>query len=513
MSVWLDVGKRHEVYLSADSPRLGGSGIVRKGYWDGDESHPVAVKCLAPIEGRGLSTSERKWLYENSVRRFEWERTILFRLNRLYKKNPMTLGDDGHWVFPQPFPRYYGQGIDRKLGRFFVMEWCEPVDVHGSESGFDFESYALGICGAVDWLHRHGFVHCDLKPGNVMRRIRPAFKDDDPPGQDEHLKSAHVMLVDFGSVHKLEEPLTEGELRRAAPGTLSVMTDGRRYFPHTPGFADPLAERHTVHADIYSIGQTLREMFDDEIPADWSFLINRCTCRRYERRFQSVGEIAVAIGLLEERRRKIFDEFRDEKRHRELMRQKDEYEGLKKELSYGMWNWVGMWNWDDVLEKGTAGGEGQPVYWTIKWYSIGSVVRIKGHLVLPKNVILLIEHGLFVVAAVRGKTGSAVVVRDGATFHNCAAADAEDAQEVYVLCAGTYLNFPKIAETEWERRKKVEERVFQSPQNVARLAFHGIPTQYGVRERELARVRATCLPDSFREVLARWFETPGQGRN
>lgn len=94
-----------------------------------------------------------------------------------------------------------------------------------------------------------------------------------------------------------------------------VLYDGRRYYPHTPGFADPLAERHTVHADIYSIGQTLREMFDDEIPTDWSHLINKCTCRRYDRRFQRVEEIADEICSLKERRQAILRELLGTQRH------------------------------------------------------------------------------------------------------------------------------------------------------------------------------------------------------
>jgi eukaryotic-like serine/threonine-protein kinase len=97
---------------------------------------------------------------------------------------------------------------------------------------------SLGICHALDYMHKHGVVHRDLKPENVI------VDDDD-----------HIKLIDFGSAMK-------EDARRLTFAGPSPMLG-------SPDYISPeqvKGHRGDQRSDIYSAGAMLYEMLAGRPP-------------------------------------------------------------------------------------------------------------------------------------------------------------------------------------------------------------------------------------------------------
>jgi serine/threonine-protein kinase len=96
----------------------------------------------------------------------------------------------------------------------------------------------LGICDALDYMHKHGVVHRDLKPENIM-----------VDGEDR------IKLIDFGIAMK-------EDARRLTFANLSPTLG-------TPDYISPeqvKGQRGDQRSDIYSLGIMLYEMLTGEVP-------------------------------------------------------------------------------------------------------------------------------------------------------------------------------------------------------------------------------------------------------
>lgn len=185
--------------------------------WEGvnrTTHEPVAVKIACRDGDSGLRA------------RFEHEAELLS--NGLSADDP-----DG------PFPRYYGHG--EYEGRpYLVTELLEDVTV--PEESDAFAGFLLEALDAVEALHRRGYIHQDIKPANMMRRMG----------------SGRLVLIDFGQAHRIEEG-------RLAPKANSLTMDesGRRTVTGTAGYCAPEqldADRMAFlpATDIYALGMLIR---------------------------------------------------------------------------------------------------------------------------------------------------------------------------------------------------------------------------------------------------------------
>ncbi|MDX1999723.1 MAG: protein kinase [Thermoanaerobaculia bacterium] len=100
------------------------------------------------------------------------------------------------------------------------------------------------VCRAVHFAHEHGFLHRDLKPGNVLVR--------------EVLGRAVPKIIDFGVARALREPGTE-EAPPTVVGTPAYMSPEAR----EPGLA---AGGLDARSDVYSLGVMLHELIHGERP-------------------------------------------------------------------------------------------------------------------------------------------------------------------------------------------------------------------------------------------------------
>jgi serine/threonine-protein kinase len=97
---------------------------------------------------------------------------------------------------------------------------------------------ALGICDALDYMHKRGIIHRDLKPENVM------VDDDD-----------QIKLIDFGIAMK-------EEARRLTFVNVSSLLG-------TPDYISPeqvKGARGDQRSDIYAVGIMLYEMLTGRVP-------------------------------------------------------------------------------------------------------------------------------------------------------------------------------------------------------------------------------------------------------
>jgi len=391
-----------------------------------------------------------------------------------------------------------------KGDRFYVMEWFEPVNLLELKSKWEREAFAFSLCEAVHWLHSKGFVHCDLKPGNIMQRTEGGL--------------GKYVFVDFGSIHKKEEPLREDEVRKDGIRSLSVNCDRVRFYPHTPGYCDPMFDRHTIYFDIYSLGQVFRDMFAEEVPLAWSHIINKCTARQWQYRYHSVDELSNDIGGIGRWCESSYRAFKEVHDRSELERQQSLGGSRPEDFTEIGWDKLlskslrprgrnSMWLWNDaVLHKSggihDATGEYHGVF-------NDRCFRIREPLVLPPRTCLCLDGSYTLMAPVIGDASSVVLLRNGVCFHNKAAQGAGGDQSVYVVASRSYLNFPPSAKGTGDNEGKdgVRARVFQAFNDATQVTFSGPGTWKGLRARAAQRAVAMALPAKFRKELIGWCLT------
>jgi len=112
------------------------------------------------------------------------------------------------------------------------------------------------VARALDVAHRHGLVHRDVKPANIL--VEPAAEPGEPGGGE------HVYLVDFGVAKAREvDPTLIGS---GGPGQGQTGAD---WFVGTPLYAAPeqlRGEPVDGRADVYALGCVLFESLTGKPP-------------------------------------------------------------------------------------------------------------------------------------------------------------------------------------------------------------------------------------------------------
>jgi tetratricopeptide (TPR) repeat protein len=256
---------------------LGGMGAVYKAY-DRDIEREIAIKVIRP----DLASNPEL------LQRFTQE---LLLARQIAHKNVVRIFD------------VHGSGGIK----FITMEFIDGRDLrsllagHGKLPPGEALDIMTQACAGLAAAHAEGVIHRDLKPGNIMRD-----------------KNGRVVVMDFG----LARTLDGGGMTQTG-----VMLGTMEYMSPEQAKAEPLDER----SDLFTIGLILYELItgkspyqaesavasllkrtqeraismsdiDATISRSLSMVVGKCLERDAKNRYQSIGELGMALEELQGRR-------------------------------------------------------------------------------------------------------------------------------------------------------------------------------------------------------------------
>lgn len=368
---------------------------------------------------------------------------------------------------------------------FFVMEnlqrleWSsDRSDEQGlpdsAERRILFFKQLIESIGAV---HAAGFVHCDIKPENIMQR------------PDTH----RPILIDFGSAHLIESD----EVFPCATNRHWVELT-RRYgqMALTPGYDAP-EDAFTIQKDIFAVGQVIRDSFGKSVPFEWMEIIGRCISRNLRFRYGSLAELAKDISFVDRRRRKRYWEMRTEK----IAEQREVEHSLADASQVVVPR-------DRVLhlDEGLSNAE-RTVFKVVFPANERLHYVVNEPICLRENTILIISGKGMLDADISGPDSSVVVLRDYAVLHNNSDVLPPENELMYVIVGpGSYLNFTELRSDQYRAIfPDHRRRILRDIDATTSFRFGGPETFSGVEEETLDAIRGSRLPESYKKTLLDFF--------
>ena len=195
--------------------------------------------------------------------------------SRWLKERFLTESDALRFLSLTSLPRFMGAG-EYGGAPYYVMEYLQPLPEPMPRS--EVPRFMNRVAKAVQLLHEAGYIHRDLKPGNVLLR-----------------RNGEPVLIDLGLVKRRGTGVTDPIARFGR--TVSII-DGKPVGVGTLDYAAPeqlLKGESSVQSDIFALGKMLRALYDGRPPANLRSVIRRATREQPEDRFASANDFAAAI--------------------------------------------------------------------------------------------------------------------------------------------------------------------------------------------------------------------------
>ncbi len=215
-------------------------GQIEMKAWFAIKEHFVRGRCHRAADGKTVEYSiEAKEDVEDSLKDFIKEGRLLHQI--CHVKNPNDKQNDG-WRHVVPV----NEVIETNNTAYFVMQYLDGGSIKskapmGEEQAL---SYMRPICQAVAYIHRHGILHMDIKPENIVMRRDLKTQYEEP------------VLIDFGV-----------SLHFDRKGNL---TTTHTSFGRTDGYS-PIEQYGAVtdfqpKIDVYALGATLFYLLTGTVP-------------------------------------------------------------------------------------------------------------------------------------------------------------------------------------------------------------------------------------------------------
>ena len=234
---------------------------------------------VAVFLGAGLSAE----VYRVQNIRFGHEGALklLVDASRGLKERFMSEADAIRILTLPALPRFLGSG-EVSGAPYYVMEYLQPLPDPMPRG--EVPRFMNKVAKAVQRLHEAGYVHRDLKPGNILRR-----------------RNGEPVLIDLGLIKRCG--IGHGNFGKSRRG-VSVI-NGRPVGVGTVDFAAPeqlLKGEASVQSDVFALGKIMRFLYEGRPPHVVKPIIRKATREQPGDRYPS----AYSLKIL----RKIATKFR-----------------------------------------------------------------------------------------------------------------------------------------------------------------------------------------------------------